>query len=74
MIDKNLVDYFVPFLPLEYNHVVQCAMAEMKAREVKPNLTVAEKVARDLVYFPKSERVFAVKGCKTIQSKLDYYT
>lgn len=74
LIDKNLVDFFVPFLPLEYNHVVQCAMAEMKARELKPDMYVADKVARDLVYFPKSERLFSVKGCKTLESKLDYYT
>lgn len=74
MIDKNLVDFFVPFLPLEYKHVVQCAMAEMKARGVEPDQNVADQVARDLVYFPKAERVFAVKGCKTIESKLDYYT
>ncbi|XP_073334134.1 torsin family 1 isoform X2 [Pagrus major] len=74
LIDKNLVDFFVPFLPLEYKHVVQCAMAEMKAKGVEPDLNVADQVARDLVYFPKSERVFAVKGCKTIESKLDYYT
>lgn len=74
LIDKNLVDFFVPFLPLEYRHVVQCTMAEMKARDIKPNQDVADMVARDLVYFPKSERVFSVKGCKTIESKLDYYT
>ncbi|KAM8744453.1 torsin family 1 isoform X1 [Acanthopagrus latus] len=74
LIDKNLVDFFVPFLPLEYKHVVQCAMAEMKARGVTPDHNVADQVARDLVYFPKAERVFAVKGCKTIESKLDYYS
>ncbi|KAM4527492.1 torsin family 1 isoform 2-T2 [Odontesthes bonariensis] len=74
LIDKNLVDFFVPFLPLEYKHVVQCAMAEMKARELQEDRGVADQVARDLVYFPKSERVFSVKGCKTIESKLDYYT
>lgn len=74
LIDKNLVDYFVPFLPLEYNHVVQCAMAEMRDRKVEPDLNVADQVAGSLVYFPKTERVYAVKGCKTIQSKLDYYT
>lgn len=74
LIDKNLVDYFVPFLPLEYNHVVQCALAEMIDRDLEPDLNVAEQVAGDLVYFPKSERVFAVKGCKTIQSKLNYHT
>ncbi|XP_004074571.1 torsin-1A isoform X2 [Oryzias latipes] len=78
LIDKNLVDFFVPFLPLEYSHVVQCAMAEMKARasegEGPPDLDVANQVAKDLIYFPKQERVFSVKGCKTIESKLDYYT
>ncbi|XP_047426435.1 torsin family 1 isoform X1 [Mugil cephalus] len=74
LIDKNLVDFFVPFLPLQYEHVVQCAMAEMKARDLEPDRDVADKLARDLVYFPKSERVFSVKGCKTIESKLDYYT
>ncbi|KAK5613843.1 hypothetical protein CRENBAI_015449 [Crenichthys baileyi] len=73
LIDKNLVDFFVPFLPLEYRHVVQCALAEMRAKRLKPNHDVADKVARDLVYFPKSERVFSVKGCKTIESKLDFY-
>ncbi|KAL6096666.1 tor1b [Pungitius sinensis] len=74
LIDKNLVDFFVPFLPLEYRHVVECAMAEMKARGVRPDQNVAHQVAKDVVYFPKTERVFSVKGCKTISSKLDYYT
>ncbi|XP_029941281.1 torsin family 1 isoform X2 [Salarias fasciatus] len=74
LIDKNLVDFFVPFLPLEYQHVVQCVMAGMRDRDMDPDADVADQVARDLVYFPKSERVFSVKGCKTIDSKLDYYT
>ncbi|KAL3042011.1 torsin family 1 isoform X1 [Trematomus bernacchii] len=73
LIDKNLVDFFVPFLPLEYRHVVQCAMAEMIAKGFQPDPSVADQVARDVVYFPKTERVFSVKGCKTIESKLDYY-
>ncbi|XP_077945050.1 torsin-1A-like [Gasterosteus aculeatus] len=74
LIDKNLVDFFVPFLPLEYRHVVQCVMAEMKARGVPPDQKVAEQMAKDVSYLPKTERVFSVKGCKTISSKLDYYT
>ncbi|XP_011479802.1 torsin-1A-like isoform X2 [Oryzias latipes] len=72
---ENLVDFFVPFLPLDYSHVVQCAMADMKTRtsegEGPPDLNVAKQVAHDWLYFPKQERVFAVKGCKTIESKLD---
>ena len=73
LIDKNLVDFFVPFLPLEYRHVVQCAMAEIEARGLPPNPDLANLVASELTYFPKTDRVFSVKGCKTIESKLDYY-
>ncbi|KAM9307291.1 torsin-1A-like [Pholidichthys leucotaenia] len=73
LIDKSLVDFFVPFLPLEYRHVVQCVAAEMKAKNLAPDEATTDSVARDLVYFPKSERVFSVKGCKTIQSKLHYF-
>lgn len=73
LIDKNLVDFFVPFLPLEYKHVVQCALAEMEARDLEPDQSIADQVAKDLIYFPKTERVFSVKGCKTIVSKLNYY-
>uniref|UniRef100_A0A3B5Q318 Torsin n=1 Tax=Xiphophorus maculatus TaxID=8083 RepID=A0A3B5Q318_XIPMA len=73
LIDKNLVDFFVPFLPLEYEHVVQCAMAEMEARNLRPNCNMADKVARDMIYFPKPERVFSSTGCKTVQHKLNFY-
>nr|XP_040053236.1 torsin-1A-like [Gasterosteus aculeatus aculeatus] len=74
LIDKNPVDFFIPFLPLEYRHVIECALAEMKARGVPPDRNVAEQVARDVVYDLKTESVFSVKGCKTISSKVDYYT
>ncbi|XP_054908670.1 torsin-1A-like [Poeciliopsis prolifica] len=73
LIDKNLVDFFVPFLPLEERHVVQCAMAEMKARNLRPNRDVANMVARDMIYSPKPERVFSATGCKTVQHKLNFY-
>ncbi|XP_073334023.1 torsin-1A-like [Pagrus major] len=72
LINKHLVDFFVPFLPLEYSHVVQCVLAEMKARGLQPNHNLADKVAKELVYIPKSERVFSSQGCKTIESRLYY--
>ncbi|XP_076139785.1 torsin family 1 isoform X1 [Alosa pseudoharengus] len=73
LIDKNLVDVFVPFLPLELKHVVQCGLAEMAARDMEPDRDVVEQMAKDLNYFPKEERVFATQGCKVISSRLDYY-
>ena len=73
MIDKNLVDVFVPFLPLEYRHVLECVGTEMKARGLQPDEKVAAEVAKELIYFPKEDRVFSVKGCKTIQTRLNFY-
>ncbi|XP_043085831.1 torsin-1A-like [Puntigrus tetrazona] len=73
LIDKNLVDYFVPFLPLEYKHVVQCGLAEMVSKGRAPDMEVVETMARDLNYFPKEERVFSTQGCKVISSRLDFY-
>ncbi|XP_042251114.1 torsin-1A-like isoform X1 [Thunnus maccoyii] len=71
LIEQNMVDFFIPFLPLEYQHIVQCVMAERKARGLEPDQNEADKLARDLEYFPKFERVFSVRGCKTIASRLD---
>uniref|UniRef100_A0A3B4VFM9 Torsin n=1 Tax=Seriola dumerili TaxID=41447 RepID=A0A3B4VFM9_SERDU len=73
LISKKMVDYFIPFLPLEYNHVIQCVKAEMKTRGILPNPDVAERLAKDLVYFPKSERIFSTIGCKTVDKKLHFY-
>ncbi|CAK6963646.1 torsin-1A-like [Scomber scombrus] len=72
LIEQSMIDYFIPFLPLEYTHVVQCVMAQMKAIGLKPDQNEAYKLARDLQYFPKFERVFSVSGCKTVTNRLSY--
>ncbi|XP_026153314.1 uncharacterized protein LOC113124556 isoform X2 [Mastacembelus armatus] len=74
LIDRHLVDFFVPFLPLEYRHVVICAIAAMKARGQKPDQNKAIKLAEDLDFFPKFERAFSVRGCKTVEARLEFYT
>lgn len=73
LIDRNLIDYFVPFLPLEYRHVKMCIRAEMQARGHVPDEDIITRVADEMTFFPKDERVFSDKGCKTVFTKLDYY-
>ncbi|XP_072570595.1 torsin-1A-like isoform X2 [Paramormyrops kingsleyae] len=73
LIDKYLIDFFIPFLPLEYRHVRLCALAEMAIRNMEPDEDIADKVAKDMMYSPQEERVFSSKGCKKIASKLVYY-
>lgn len=70
LIDSCLVDVFIPFLPLEYKHVVQCAMAAMRDKGLQPDENVADQVARSLVYYPKLEQVFATSGCKTVANRV----
>lgn len=67
------MDFFVPFLPLEYKHVIQCGLAEMVSKGRAPDKEVVEMMARDLNYFPKEERVFSMQGCKIIPARLDFY-
>ncbi|XP_066569100.1 torsin-1A isoform X2 [Amia ocellicauda] len=74
LIDKNLVDFFIPLLPLEHKHVRMCVLAEMKERDLKPDETIANEIANEINYFPKEKEIFSVKGCKTIGGKLSYYT
>lgn len=63
----------MPFLPLEYKHIIQCGLAEMVTKGHAPDKEVVEAMAHDLNYFPKEERVFSMQGCKVIPSRLDFY-
>ncbi|KAM5145341.1 torsin-1B [Mantella aurantiaca] len=71
LIDKNLIDFYVPFLPLEYKHVKQCALAELRHRGLMEDEELASRVAREMTYFPKDTRRFSDKGCKTVTTKLN---
>ncbi|XP_007898474.1 torsin-1A [Callorhinchus milii] len=73
LIDNNLIDYFVPFLPLEYKHIKLCAKATLKARGFRTDEDTASQIADEMIYFPKKERLFSVKGCKTVSAKVDYF-
>ncbi|CAI9555796.1 unnamed protein product [Staurois parvus] len=58
LIDKNLIDFYVPFLPLEHRHVKQCVMAELRHRGKMPNEELASRLANEMTYFPKNTRMF----------------
>lgn len=73
LIEKYLIDVYVPFLPLEYKHVVQCVMAAMEKAKIKPDRIVADKLVQDLVFIPPYDQVFSLNGCKRVQNRLPYY-
>ncbi|XP_053552135.1 torsin-1A [Bombina bombina] len=74
LIDKNLIDFFIPFLPLEYKHVEMCVRAELHQRGIHSyNEEIVTNVAKEMTYYPKEVKIFSVKGCKVVSTKLDYY-
>ncbi|KAH0615441.1 hypothetical protein JD844_004666 [Phrynosoma platyrhinos] len=73
LIDRNLIDYFVPFLPLEYKHVKMCIRVELESRSYVVDEEIVTRVADEMTYFPKEERIYSDKGCKTVYTKLDFY-
>ncbi|XP_062386157.1 torsin-1A-like [Sardina pilchardus] len=73
LISEKLVGFYVPFLPLEYKHLVECGLAEMKARGMRPDKDVVERMAKDYSFFPVEERIFSTQGCKMVSKRLDFY-
>jgi len=71
MIEKNLVDVFVPFLPLERKHVKICVRNEFRRREVEFSEDMVDKVADELIYWPVELKLFSTSGCKRVAQKVD---
>ncbi|XP_056605939.1 torsin-1A-like [Triplophysa dalaica] len=74
LINHHLVDHIVPFLPLEMKHVRQCVLTEMVNLNInlQHHAHLADTVARDMPFFP-SDKIFSVKGCKSVRQKLMLY-
>lgn len=72
LIEKNLIDYFIPFMPLERSHVKMCAEADLKQKGHPVTDSILNKVADELLYFPDDLKAFSMSGCKKISSKVDY--
>merc|ERR1712228_729593 len=73
MIEKNLVDVFVPFLPLERRHVKTCIRNELNRRHVSDTWTekMVDNVADQLTYWPSDLKLFSTSGCKRVAQKVD---
>ncbi|XP_040260761.1 torsin-1A-like [Bufo bufo] len=73
LIDKNLIDVFVPFFPMEFKHIKMCAKTELERRGFVADEETTTNIAKDMTYYPPEEKVYSVKGCKTVSTKLDLF-
>lgn len=73
LMSGHLVDFFVPFLPLEYRHVKLCARDAYVARGLEPDEATLDEVAKAMLYVPKEERLFSAQGCKSIPQRINFF-
>ncbi|XP_010080317.1 PREDICTED: torsin-3A, partial [Pterocles gutturalis] len=73
LLKENLIDFFVPFLPLEFHHVTLCARDAFLARGLTYTEAALDEVARMMVFVPKEEKLFSAQGCKSVSQRINYF-
>ncbi|XP_070795352.1 torsin-3A [Pituophis catenifer annectens] len=66
---ENLIDFLVPFLPLEYHHVKLCARDAFLARDLQFTEEMLDEVART-IFAPKGKELFSAQGCKSVSQRI----
>ncbi|RZC39350.1 Torsin and/or AAA 5 domain containing protein [Asbolus verrucosus] len=70
-IKSNLIDHYVPFLPMERRHIKLCIIDEFKERKVmNPQEEHINEAMEFIEWGPSAEKVFSTTGCKRISQKV----
>jgi len=79
LIDKHLVTFFVPFLPLEREHIRNCIEQQLEIMLDSDRYEyefsqddVIDRVMNLLEFTSSSSLEYSVSGCKRVQQKLNY--
>ncbi|KFP28894.1 Torsin-3A, partial [Colius striatus] len=73
LLQENLIDVLVPFLPLEHRHVKLCARDAFLARGLPYSEAALQEVANMMVFVPKEEKLFSAQGCKSVSQRINYF-
>ncbi|GFW22446.1 torsin-1B [Trichonephila clavipes] len=73
LVKKDLIDVYVPFLPLEKKHVKKCILAELHSRNLRTDAAIVDRIANQLLYVPEEVELFSVSGCKKVNQKVDLF-
>ncbi|NXA69827.1 TOR3A protein, partial [Mohoua ochrocephala] len=73
LLREQLIDFVVPFLPLEYHHVKLCARDAFLARGLPYTEAMLDEVAQMMVFVPKEEKLFSAQGCKSVPQRINYF-
>ena len=63
---EQIIDEFVPFLPLEKRHVVRCVQSYLQSRHLQISDAKLARILDEFEYFPSSKPMFSKAGCKRV--------
>lgn len=74
IIDSYLIDFYVPFLPLERDHVRKCIRAEFQNYNLTSKASLlsvisdkdVEQIVDEHVYEPPGYKKYSSSGCKRV--------
>ncbi|XP_031844334.1 torsin-1A isoform X2 [Nomia melanderi] len=69
-IDTNLIDHYVPFLPLEETHIKQCLVKAFTVRNVSPSEDMIQAALSYTIFGPPPHNLYATAGCKRLEQKV----
>lgn len=69
-IQTSLIDHYVPFLPLEEEHVKKCLKYGFIERGIAPTEEMIEEVLSHLTFGPEPHKLYSMAGCKRIDQKV----
>ncbi|CAI4227791.1 unnamed protein product [Auanema sp. JU1783] len=71
IIQNGLIDIFVPFLPLERQHIMECIkyyLETINKKHLVNNSQMIDEIADSLQYF---KHIYASTGCKKVSARTD---
>ncbi|KAK0085880.1 hypothetical protein PV325_004274 [Microctonus aethiopoides] len=70
IISNNLIDHYVPFLPLEVQHIKLCIEAAFRIYGSSPTIKQIDEVLSHLKFGPEPHNLYSQSGCKRIETKV----
>lgn len=71
LVKNHLIDAFVPFLPLEREHVIQCIRRDLVSKRFSTDLGTVNKILRELSFSSFGDIHLSQTGCKRVADKVD---
>lgn len=69
-IDSNVIDHYIPFLPLEEVHVKKCLNKIFIDRRIYPTNEMIEEALSYVIFGPPPHNIYATTGCKRLEQKV----